>query len=138
MRQTLLFAAVAIAIAACGDNQPASPAGLRPQDAVPSHSATAAAAGKPAPQTGFTDVTTYQSLPKKLYAGGTESVTMTCPAGTKLVGGGYGITEFVSWATPPWILQSHDDRANGWQVTIANGQNGASPLTFYARVYCAS
>ena len=77
-------------------------------------------------------ITEVTSTPTPLTVGVTGTATATCPEGSKVVGGGFGVAPFAA-ATSFGIPQESKRSNNGWSAK-AIGQFGAETITAYA--YC--
>ena len=141
---TLLALGAAILVAACSDDQSPSPTSPRTANgSLRSASAVSASSGpisnaKPVDHVGFTKITRVLGTPDDVDVNHSGTSRATCPDGTTIVGGGFGVTHAVPGSTPPWFLSSADDDNNGWIVTVANNQPGAALMGFQAVADCAS
>lgn len=153
MRTHFILVSVAVAIAACADQQqPTSPVGrqgpsVRADEGVrvPVGAVASSAGGnaKPTPpppppdQVGFTKVTVYNSDWVDIPAYQTGYVLADCPPGTARTGGGHEFKTFVGGY--PLVLQSRPhELINSWVAVVINGAPGAVPISLRAWVACAS
>ena len=137
MRTSFLLISAVLVLAACDDaaetTAPRSRSLVTP--ATAQVSPVQNASGKPVPS--FTTVTTVESA-QGIYGGFGNplgwfpkgTITMTCPAGTQVIGGGYDISGAYPWDLS--VYTSKPDGANGWMVTVEN--NGGPGSTAYLKV----
>ena len=126
MRPQLLVAAIAVGLAACGDNQISSPTSAasvaRGTRAIAVGDRAPAAKPQPAPFTiTYVDGATVAINRSSIVWDGFA----TCPAGSKVIGGGYKYPNggFSNGDFIPQISQP-DPVKNQWMVQIYFGSNG--------------
>ena len=126
MRIYLLVVTAAIFLSACADDQhataPASRSGLSSRSAsggaAPSGQGIRVPEAKPTDQVGFTNVFSVAGPGVSFNTGtGPTTLTATCPAGSRAIGGGYEVINYpVSRSLS--ITKSGLNAANGWSVTL--------------------
>lgn len=114
MRTLLLLSSAAIVLAACSDEQTTGPARSHATSALSSTGVALAANDDPGvpqakPSTGFT-VFIVESAPVASVPSVVQTATAFCPAGSKLVGGGFGFTGVHK------LLINRANAYNGWSV----------------------
>jgi hypothetical protein len=139
MRNHILLLSTALLLAACTDDQhPTAATSAKAAGDVRPTVQSVTPQAKPADQVGFTKITKVTSLANFIWAGSTGTASVTCPAGSTVVGGTHRLYGYVATATPAWIVKSEDDSQNGWTVIIDNSQAGGQPVNVIAVAYCAS
>lgn len=139
MRALLLLSTV-VALAACDDAQPTTaPANGRIAPVASGQTAAAISTpqARPAPNTGFSTVTTVGSAEFTVIAGGASGGSVGCPDGTTRVSGGYALTNEGALNATPTVTQSVP-LSNGWFVRVVNRLPGAMDAAFKVFVLCAS
>ena len=141
MRTSFLLLSAALVLAACDDAAETTAPGSRSivSPSVAQVSPTQNASGKPAPE--FTTVTSVESG-QGIFGGAgnvigwltSGTITMTCPAGTQVIGGGYDVTG--SHPQDLRVYASKPDGANGWKVTVENVGIGASNAYIKVTAIC--
>jgi hypothetical protein len=136
----LIMLSVVVLIAACSDNQPpTSPVNGSGNhvSATPQLNQAPEANGKPLPgPIAFTTITRYHSPTLHIPPGDMNNVTVACPTGSVMTGGGYDLG-FTFGATYPLIYQNAPT-PTGWVAGVNNQQPGSSDVFLEAWVLCAS
>ena len=135
----LSFAATLAALAACGDDQPATApaAGAPGRSASASQSAVEAAAAAPAAGAKPPRFTAVQSEPFDIAANTLAARTVSCPVGSTPVGGGYHLAFQGSYTAPP-IITGSLSTADGWRVMYTNTLVGSDKAIIMVHVICAT
>ena len=140
MRHFALLLGATVVAVACADQNPSAPVrsanAVASGDVVASQPVKSAAAGKPTDQVGFTKITKV-TAPGAVSPGKLGFVTVPCPAGTTVIGGGYYTSSGVGIGTTPVYVGSYADANNSWVVSALN-QNPNGTLSFMAYAYCIS
>jgi hypothetical protein len=147
MRNRLFLLSAAVLFAACADDQrttaPAYPPGPSNRSIIGADGRASTELGtapqaKPMDQVGFSKITIVGSVYVNVFAGQDAQATATCPAGTTAIGGGYGMTGYVTGESSPLITFASLNAQNGWTMKLSNHQAGAGTFTYYAQAFCAS
>jgi hypothetical protein len=107
MRNHILLLSTALLLAACADDQhPTAPTSAKAAgDARPATQSVTPQA-KPTDQVGFTKITKLTSLASFIWPGSTGTASVTCPAGSTVIGGTHRLYGYVATATPAWVTRS--------------------------------
>lgn len=138
--RALLLPLTVVALAACDDAQPTtapSTGRIAPVAAGQAAAGISIPQAKPAPNTGFSTVTTVGSAEFTVNAGGATGGSVGCPDGTTRVSGGYAFTNEGALNATPTVTQSVP-LSNGWFVRVVNRLPGAMDAVFTVFVLCAS
>ena len=141
MRTSFLLLSAALVLTACDDA--AETTGPR---SLPVATPATAAALPPGPNTnakqvpGFTTVTTVESVEGVFGGAGNAAgwlssgtISMTCPAGTQVIGGGY---EIFGTAIDMKVYTSKPNATNGWNVQVEHTGSAQSVAFLKVTAIC--
>lgn len=132
MRNNLLLLSTAFVLGACADDQPTTaPSRVRSSSNSSPSADMATKDGLGIPQARPQDnaVTVVKSVAVNLGAGGSGSVSATCPVGSQVIGGGYTLS------SGDFAIDSNAPNANnGW--TVHGTVGAAGPLAVTVTAIC--
>lgn len=148
MRTSLFLLSAVLLLAACNDNAettaPRSRSIVSPAADVSAAQVASLPPGPSAsakPSAGFTTITTVESG-QGIFAGAGNgigwltkgTITMTCPAGTTVIGGGYDVYGLYPFDVK--VYTSKPNGANGWSVTVENTGSPSSIANLKVTAIC--
>lgn len=142
MRNFITLLTTAILVVACADDSPTTSPPSRSTAGTTELRATnqsVTASAKPVDQVGFTKVSYVTSGPgyTTMPGGAVADFTVSCPAGSTVVTGGYTVPWWDASAVPPFVL-INGPNGNGWKVRFSNEAPGMKSFQFYMFATCLS
>jgi hypothetical protein len=144
--RTLILVSTLVVLSACSDQHTTAPGNSHSANGARSSvtgdgrmpSQLVVSQGKPVDAVGFTKVTTVAST-WTFNPGQSGFAHTNCPAGTTVIGGGFGydIPDGFPTVPAPSMIAS-TIVGDGWSILLQNNQPGAIAWTIEVAAYCAS